>query len=74
MFIFLLNVKDRKNSSTGLGFHSYKPKESKGIFAIEILSYEILTRFLQIKGGPSGCGETVAGHFRFIPVTDCQIE
>ena len=39
-------MEDRKNSSIGIGFHSYKPKSFKGIFPIEILSYEIPTRFL----------------------------
>ena len=55
MFIFLWNVKDRKNSSIGIGFHSYKPKSSEGIFPIEILSYENPTKFLQTKGGLTLC-------------------
>ena len=44
-------MEDRKNSSIGIGFHSYKSKSSKGIFPIEILSYENPTKFLQTKGG-----------------------
>ena len=45
-------MEDRKNSSIDIGFHTYKPKGSKGIFPIKILSYEIPTKFLQTKGGP----------------------
>ena len=46
-------MEDRKNSSIGIGFHSYKPKSSEGIFPIEILSYENPIKLLQIKGGLS---------------------